>query len=110
MSAEQRQREAARLVDIVAGGGDRLLRWQAVPGGKRAREEFNEVWAGTVRALAIAAMLPGGVTFCGVQFDAEQTATEPVQHASEDELQGIVAHLIDVWDLSLRMPAAEATP
>jgi hypothetical protein len=107
MPAEQRQREAARLVDVIAGGGDRLLRWQAVPGGKRAREEFNEVWTGTVRALAIAAMLPGGVTFCGVRLDAEWTATEPVQHASTEELRGIVAHLCDVWDLSLRTPPAE---
>lgn len=111
MTAEQRKHEAARVVDTVAGHGDRLLRWEP-PGSRRhGRRDFREAWTGTVRGLALAAMAPGGVTFCGLRFDAEEMAAEPlepVQQLTPDDLQAIVRHLVDVWDLSLRPPAGAA--
>jgi len=108
MTPEQRQRQAARVVDTVAGNGDWLLRWEPVRAGKRGHEEFVSAWAATVRGLALAAMLPGGVTFMGMRFDVTQIPAadqlEPVEPAGDEMVAAVTARLVELWDFSLRMP------
>lgn len=70
LPADVLQREAIAAADVIASGGDRLLRWEppGARGGRAGRAEYQAVWNATVRGLAIAAMQPGGVRFLGQHF------------------------------------------